>query len=115
MSWTPGTISWTSNRNRVSCPLLVSMKNSGLLLLPLLLFAGCATVAKFESKSTAGPAKPEGYPIYVYTEQVKVPRPCEVIGTMHVGDTPFTVVGGSLEGVLNKLRRNAGEKGADAV
>ena len=44
-----------------------------------------------------------------------MPRPFEVIGTMHVGDTPFTVMGGSLESVMNKLMNNARKKGADAL
>ena len=34
---------------------------------------------------------------------------------MRVGDTPFTVMGGSLESVVTKLMKNAREKGADAV
>jgi len=91
------------------------MKNPTLILFPVLMLAGCTTVAKYEPKSAAGPAKPADYPIYVYSEKVKSPRPFEIIGTMRVGDTPFTVMGGSLEGVLNKLRQNAREKGADAV
>ena len=91
------------------------MKNPTLILFPVLLLAGCTTVAKYEPKSAGGPAKPVGYPIYVYNEQTKVPRPFEIIGTMQVGDTPFTVMGGSLEGVLKKLQQNAREKGADAV
>ena len=78
------------------------------------MLAGCTTV-KYEGKTDAGPAKPEGYPIYVYPEEVKVPRPFEVIGTMRVGDTPFTVIGGSLEGVMNTLRQKARQKGADAL
>ena len=91
------------------------MKNSLLLLIPMFMLTGCTTVTKYESKSTAGPAKPENYPIYIYTELMKVPRSFEIIGTMHVGDTPFTVMGGSLEGVVKKLRANARKKGADAV
>ena len=91
------------------------MKNSILILFAVLPLAGCTTVAKYESKSAAGPAKPADYPIYVYSERMKSPRPFEIIGTMRVGDTPFTVMGGSLESVLDKLRQNAREKGADAV
>ena len=83
--------------------------------MPVLMLAGCTTVAKYEAKTTAGPAKPADYPIYVYTEQMKVPRPFEVIGTMHVGGTPFTVMGGSLEGVMKTLQQNARRKGADAL
>ena len=91
------------------------MKNPALFLFPVLMLTGCTTVTKYEAKTTAGPAKPVDYPIYVYTEKMKVPRPFEIIGTMHVGDTPFTVMGGSLEGVLKTLRENARQKGADAL
>ena len=91
------------------------MKNPSMLLIPMFMLTGCTTVTKYESKSAAGSAKPEDYPIYIYTELMKVPRPFEIIGTMHVGDTPFTVMGGSLEGVVKKLRENARKKGADAV
>jgi len=31
-------------------------------------------------------------------------------GTIRVSDTPLTVMGGSLEGVLEKLRKNAGSE-----
>src|SRR5882672_4550545 len=90
------------------------MKHSVLILFPILLITGCSTVTKYDSKTTAGPAKPADYPICVYAEGARVPRPSEIIGTMHVGDTPFTVFGGSLEGVMKTLRQNAREKGADA-
>ena len=75
----------------------------------------CAIVLLAGSKLPAGDPKPDDYPIYVYTEDVIVPRPSEVIGTMNVGDTPFTVMGGSVESVMNKLMNNARKKGADAV
>jgi hypothetical protein len=91
------------------------MKNPALLLVSILPLAGCTTTAKYESKSAAGPAKPADHPIYVYTETMKPPRPCEIIGSMRVGDTPLTVIGGSLESVLEKLRKNARQRGADAL
>jgi hypothetical protein len=91
------------------------MKNPTWMLFALLLLAGCTTTVKYQAKTVAGPAKPPDYPIYIYTEKMDLPRPCEIIGTMHVGDTPFTVFGGSLEGVLNTLRQSARQKGADAV
>lgn len=91
------------------------MKNLALYLLSVLLFAGCSTVTTYDSKTDAGPAKPSDYPIYVYTEKVEIPRPSEVIGNMHVGDTPFTMKGGSLNAVLDTLRENARKKGADAL
>jgi len=91
------------------------MRNPALLLFPVLLFAGCTTVAKYEAKTAAAPAKPADYPIYIYTKEMDVPRPFEIIGTMRVGDTPFTVMGGSLEGVMKTLQQNARQKGADAL
>lgn len=91
------------------------MKNPALILFPVLMLTGCTTVVKYNSKSAASPAKPADYPIYIYTEIMTIPRPFEVIGTMHVGDTPFTVMRGSLDGVLKTLRQNARQKGADAL
>jgi len=91
------------------------MKNPFLILCAAGLLAGCTTVKNYESETAAGPAKPVDYPIYVYSKDMKVPRPFELIGTMRVSDTPFTVFGGSLEDVLNTLRQNAREKGADAL
>jgi hypothetical protein len=91
------------------------MSKTPLPLLLLWLLAGCTTVVKYQPKTAAGPAKPADYPIYIYPERVQLPRPCEIIGTMHVGDTPFTVFGGTLEGVLNTLRKNARQEGADAL
>jgi len=91
------------------------MKHLALCLFVILLVVGCTSITQYESKAPGGPAKPADYPIYVYTEKMKVPRPFEVIGTMHVGDTPFTVMGGSLASVMNKLMQNARQKGADAI
>jgi len=91
------------------------MRKPALLLFLVWLLPGCSTVTKYESKLAAGPAKPVDYPIYFYPENIEVPRPFEVIGTIRVSDTPFTVMGGSLEAVVEKLTRNAREQGADAV
>jgi hypothetical protein len=91
------------------------MKNPTLMLFALGLLAGCTTTVKYQGRTTASPAKPVDYPIYIYNEKVKVPRAFEIIGTAHVGDTPFTVTGGKLEDVLKKLRQTAREKGADAL
>ena len=91
------------------------MKNPCSILFAVLLLAGCTTTTKYQSQNVAGPAKPADYPIYVYTEKMDLPRPTEIIGTMHVGDTPFTMLGGSLDGVMNTLRQNARQKGADAL
>lgn len=90
------------------------MKHQKLILLALML-AGCSTTAKYEPRLPAGPAKPADYPIYIYVEGVQVPRAFEVIGTMRVSPTSFTVMGGSLEKVLAKLRDHARAKGAEAV
>lgn len=90
------------------------MKNAAFVLMPLLLLAGCTTV-KYEPKAEAGPAKSPDQPVYVYSETMRIPRPYEVLGKIRVGDTPLTVTGGSLEGVLEKLRKNARQKGADAL
>jgi len=91
------------------------MKQSALVLLPLLLFAGCKTVVTYDAKLDAGPAKPEDHPIYVYTEKNDVPRSSEIIGHMHVGDTLLTTRGGSIAAEVKTLQENARQKGADAV
>lgn len=91
------------------------MKCSALCMLAGVLLLGCTTTARYETKAPDGPAKPADYPIYVYEEGASVPRPYEVMGTMHIGDTPFTVMGGSLDSVVNKLLQAARQKGADAV
>lgn len=84
-------------------------------LLAVLLSAGCSSVERYEARIADGPAKPADHPIYVYTEEVKCPRPYEILGTMHVSDTPLTMGGGSLEAVILKLRETARQKGADAI
>jgi hypothetical protein len=56
-----------------------------------------------------------GYPILVYTEDMTVPRPCEVIGTISIHDTRLTMFGGSVENEMKKVMQTAREKGADAV
>lgn len=91
------------------------MKHLALCLFTALLLAGCSTTTRYESKTAASPAKPADYPICVYPEQMKIPRSYEVIGTMYVGDTPFTVMGGSLESIVNKLTKNARKQGADGL
>ncbi|HXI68755.1 MAG TPA: hypothetical protein VNN22_00190 [Verrucomicrobiae bacterium] len=90
---------------------------SGLaLLLPLLfLLSGCGTTKTYTPVMAAGPAKPAGYPIPVYPVAMPLPRPCEVIGRVEIGDTELTMHGGSLTGVTKTLLDLAREKGADAV
>lgn len=85
----------------------------------ILLLAGlgtsCTTVKSYTPQAEPGPAKPKDYPIYVFNEKKPVSRPYEVIGTMSIRDTPFTVFGGSLEAEMQTLRETARKKGADAV
>jgi len=80
-----------------------------------LLLTGCSTVVTYKPNTTAGPARPVGYPIPVYTENMTVPRPCEVIGTVAIGGGHFTMFGGSAESETEKVIKTAQEKGADAV
>ena len=79
------------------------------------LIAGCTTVKTYVPLAESGPAKAKDYPIYLYNEKAAVPRPYEVIGTMSIRDTPFTMFGGSFEGELKTLRQNARLRGADAL
>jgi hypothetical protein len=90
-------------------------KNLALFLFSVLLLTGCGTVVTYKSNTPASPAKPVGYPISVYTEGMIIPRPFEVIGTVSVGNSAFTVVGGSVDDEMKKVMQNAREKGADAV
>ena len=99
---------------------LVNYSSAGQIryLLPFLLsltLTGCSTVVTYRPNSPAGPAKPVGYPIPVYTRQMTVPRPCGVVGTVSVGGGLFTMFGGSAESEMKKVTREAWEKGADAV
>jgi uncharacterized protein YceK len=93
----------------------MTMKNFFLFLLPVAVLVGCTTVSSYTPKAEPGPAQAKDYPIYVYNEKKRVPRPFEVIGTMTIKDTPFTMFGGSLEGEMKELRDNARRKGADAL
>lgn len=87
------------------------------LLLPiaLLLPTGCGTTKTYTPITAAGPAKPAGYPIPVYPVAMPLPRPCEVIGRIAIGDRETTLWGGSLTGVTKTMLDTAHEKGADAV
>jgi hypothetical protein len=91
------------------------MRHLASVLFSMLLLTGCGTVVTYKSNAAAGTAKPVGYPISVYTEGMIIPRPFEVIGTVSVGNSGFTVVGGSVDDVMKKVMQNAREKGADAV
>jgi hypothetical protein len=79
------------------------------------LLTGCSTVVSYQSHLPAGPAKPAGYPIPVYTEKMTVPRPCDVIGTVTVAEGPLTMRGGSIEEETRKIITTAWAKGADVI
>ncbi len=86
------------------------------LLVPLIgLLTGCGTTQNYKPVTAAGPAKPAGYPIPIYNEDMRIPRPCRLIGEFAIGDTQLTMFGGSLEGVMKTLMDTAHEKGADVV
>jgi hypothetical protein len=86
-----------------------------LFLVSMLLLTGCSTVVTYKPNTAAGPARPVGYPILVYTEHMTVPRPYKVIGTVFIGGGYFTMFGGSVESEMEKVMQTAWEKGADAV
>jgi hypothetical protein len=90
------------------------IRHSILFLFLTLLLAGCTTVS-YKANLPAGPAKPAGYPIPVYTENMTVPRPCKAIGIASIGGGQFTMFGGSVESEMAKVMQTAWEKGADAV
>ncbi len=106
-------------RATAHCPNVALFPRSGrwlALFLPLLLLlSGCGTTTNYTSNRAALPPKPPGYPIPLYSLGVTVPRPCEVIGHVAIGDTQLTMFGGSFQGVLKTLMATAHEKGADAV
>jgi hypothetical protein len=85
-------------------------------LLPVfLLSTGCSTTKTFKPESAVGPAKPADYPIPVYSVDMRIPRPCVLIGEFSIGDTQLTMFGGSMKGVMKTLMDTAHEKGADVV
>jgi len=79
-----------------------------------LLLAGCSSVS-YKAVKAARPAEPPGYPIPVFTENMTVPRPCEIIGTASIGGSHFATFNGSAEGEMLKVLQIAHEKGADAI
>ena len=81
----------------------------------ILLLAGCSTTKTYKPNTAAGPAKPPGYPILIYNEDQRIPRPCQLIGEFSVGDTQLTMFGGDMKGVMKTLMDTAHEKGADVV
>jgi hypothetical protein len=79
------------------------------------LLAGCSTTKTYTPHMEAGPARPADYPIPLYTEDMRIPRPCEIIGELFIGDTQLTMFDGSSEGVMKTLMDTAHKKGADVV
>jgi hypothetical protein len=88
--------------------------HSALALVLSLFCAGCTT-ATYNSNLPPGPPKPADYPILLYAHEMKVPRPCEIIGTMSIKAGSFTVSGGTMEKELKTVMQRAHENGADAV
>jgi hypothetical protein len=93
----------------------VPIRHLALLLPWLLLLAGCGTTTSYQPGLAAGPAKPAGYPIPIYTADQTMPRRCQLIGRLSIGHSEFTVAGGSIKGVMKTLMDTAHEKGADVV
>jgi len=91
------------------------MKKLAPLGLLLLLLTGCGTTSTFKQSSPDGPPRPAGYPIPLYDQNTRIPRPVELIGELSIGDTQLTMKGGSQQGVLKTLMATARAKGADAV
>jgi hypothetical protein len=93
------------------------MKKLVLFIPLLLLLASCGTTRTYKPNPNAAvqPAKPADYPIPLYNENMRIPRPCELIGQFSIGDTQLTMFGGSMKGVTKTLMETAHEKGADVV
>ncbi|HEU6448780.1 MAG TPA: DUF1471 domain-containing protein [Verrucomicrobiae bacterium] len=77
-------------------------------------FSGCAT-AKYQSELPAGQPRSADYPIPLYMENQKVPRACEIIGTVSINPGSFVMFRGSPETETRRILEMAHEKGADAV
>jgi hypothetical protein len=87
-----------------------------ILFAPLIfLLAGCSTTKTYTPTMAAGAATPSNYPIPLYTEDMRIPRPCLLIGHLSIGDTQLTMSGGSVKGVMKTLMDTAHEKGADVI
>jgi hypothetical protein len=78
------------------------------------MFTGCSTIS-YKSNLPDGIAKSVNYPIPIYTPESRIPRPCEIIGTLSVNAGKFTMFGGSSDKEVEKVIQKAREKGADVV
>lgn len=103
-----------ANRSRAGLS-LECWRRAGSCFLPLVLLAGCSTTKTYREDAAAGPATPPDYPIPVYSTDTRIPRPSQLIGELSVGDTPFTIFGGSLQGEMDTIMDTAHAKGADVV
>jgi hypothetical protein len=106
-------------RPRIQTALVTSrvnlIKNLALFLFSVFLLSGCTTTKTYTPNTADGPAKPADYPIPLYNTDTRIPRPYELIGEFSIGDTPLTMSGGSMKGVMKTLMDTAHEKGADVV
>jgi len=93
----------------------VQYLTAALFLTLILLLSGCGTTKTYMPNLAAWPARPADYPIPIYNEDMRIPRPCQLLGKLSIGDTQLTLFGGSMEGVMKTLMATAHEKGADAV
>jgi hypothetical protein len=91
------------------------MKNLALFVPLIFLLASCSTTKTYTPATAAGPAKPADYPIPIYSVDMRIPRPCVLIGEFSIGDTQLTMFGGDMKGVMKTLMDTAHEKGADVV
>jgi hypothetical protein len=89
--------------------------STAVIICSVVLFTGCSTVVSYHANLPAGPARPVGYPIPVYTENMTVPRPCQVIGTVTVSGGSLTMRGGSAEDETQKIIKMAWKQGADVI
>jgi hypothetical protein len=91
------------------------MKKFILLVVMSSLLAGCTTTSYKPGPTAAGTPTAGDYPLPLYTEDMDVPRPCNLIGTIAIGHTSLTMIGGSIDKEMEKVMRTAHEKGADVV
>jgi hypothetical protein len=91
------------------------MKRLAPLVSLIFLLAGCGTTKTYTANLPAGPARPKDYPIPVYNINMRLPRSCQLIGKLAIGDTQLTMFGGSMPGVMKTIMDTAHQKGADIV
>ncbi len=79
------------------------------------LLNGCTTTSYKSGPAAVSTPTTQDYPIPVYTEDMDVPRPCQVIGTISIGHTSVTMIGGDIDKEMEKVMQAAHQKGADVV